>query len=396
MQYDFDQVIDRRGTYAVKWGGAQLFGPNVHFNKDTIPMMIADMDLKCPQPVIDAMHRVADQGMYGYSSHICDPKYNTSLCRWFRDRHGWNIRPGEVLHSHGTFDILAHVALMKTQPGDGVILMNPVYGHFSEDVVKWGRKVAFCHLLYDDEGFYTIDYTKLETLAADPNNMLLIFCNPHNPVGRVWTAEEMAMVAAICEKHGVFVISDEVHCDHLRAGVRFTPYLTACGDKSKAIALVGINKSFNMAGLSCSNAVVQDGALRREILRTYHPPMPTPFAIAGQIAAYTEGDEWMDQVCQYITGNIDWAIDFFRREMPKLKIRRPEGTYFLWLDFRGYGLSDKEIHRRIYVDANVMLQDGTRHDPEEGHCFQRMCVPCARSVLMTACRRIADAFRDVE
>jgi cystathionine beta-lyase len=395
MHYDFDRVIDRHGTYAVKWSGVQLFGPNVHFNQDTIPMMIADMDLPCPQPVIDAMHRVADHGMYGYSSHICDPQYNTSLCRWFLDRHGWKIRPGEVLHSHGTFDALTHVALMKTRPGEGVILMNPVYGHFSQDVVKWGRQAVFCHLLSDNEGYYTIDYAKLEALAADPNNSLLIFCNPHNPVGRVWTAEEIAKVANICEKHSVFVISDEVHCDHLRAGVHFTPYLTACGDKGNAISLVGINKSFNMAGLSCSNAIVQDGALRREILRSYHPPMPTPFAIAGQIAAYTEGDEWMDQVCAYISGNIDWAIDFFRREMPKLKVRRPEGTYFLWLDFRGYGLSDEEIHRRIYIDANVMLQDGTVHDPEEGHCFQRMCVPCARSVLMTACQRIADAFRDL-
>ena len=396
MHYDFDRVIDRHGTYAVKWSGVQLFGPNVHFNQDTIPMMIADMDLPCPQPVIDAMHRVADHGMYGYSSHICDPQYNTSLCRWFLDRHGWKIRPGEVLHSHGTFDALTHVALMKTRPGEGVILMNPVYGHFSQDVVKWGRQAVFCHLLSDNEGYYTIDYAKLEALAADPNNSLLIFCNPHNPVGRVWTAEEIAKVADICEKHSVFVISDEVHCDHLRAGVHFTPYLTACGDKGNAISLVGINKSFNMAGLSCSNAVIQDEDLRREVLENYPMVMPSPFAIAGHIAAYTEGDEWMDQVCAYIDGNIRWALDFFAREMPKVKVGCPEGTYFLWLDFRGYGLSDEEVHKRIYQDANVFLQDGTVHDPEAGHCFQRMCVPCARSVLETACRRIRDAFSDID
>lgn len=394
MNYDFDKVIDRRGTYAVKWDGAAMFGADVHFNDDTIPMMIADMDLKCPQPVIDAMHRVAEQGIYGYSSESCDPQYAASLCRWFRDRHGWQIKPEEVLHSHGTFGALNHVAKMKTRPGDGVILMTPVYGHFSEEIIHWGRRTVYCHLLCDGGGYYTIDYAQLERLAAMESNTLLILCNPHNPVGRVWTEEELAQVSAICDQHGVFVISDEVHCDHLRSGVRFTPYLTVCGHKGNAISLVGINKSFNMAGLSCSNAVVQDEGLRREILKTYHPPMPTPFAIAGQIAAYTQGDEWMDQVCAYITGNIDYALDFFGREMPKLRVCRPEGTYFLWLDFRGYGLTDEEVHRRIYVDANVMLQDGTVHDPERGHCFQRMCVPCARSVLVNACRRIAAAFRD--
>lgn len=395
MNYNFDQVIDRRGTYAVKWDGASFFGSNVHFNEDTIPMMIADMDLPCPQPVVDAMHRVADHRMYGYSSQGCDEEYAASLCRWFQRRHGWAIHPRQVLHSHGTFGALNHVAMMKTQPGDGVILMAPVYGHFSEEIRFWGRQPVYCHLLADEHGYYRIDFELLEAMASNPANSLLILCNPHNPVGRVWTATELSRVAAICERHGVFVISDEVHCDHLRDGVKFTPYLTVCGNKGNAISLVGINKSFNMAGLSCSNAIVQDEQLRQEILRTYHAPMPTPFAIAGQIAAYNHGDEWMDQLCAYISGNIRWAMDFFSKEMPKVKICYPEGTYFLWLDFRGYGLSDEEVHRRIYIEANVMLQDGTVHDPEQGHCFQRMCVPCPRSLLVTACQRIRDAFIDL-
>lgn len=394
MIYDFDKVMNRRNTFAVKWDGLDFFTDPM--NEDTIPMMIADMDLPCPDPVVQAMHRVADNRIYGYSGEKCDSRYADALCRWFRDRHGWKIHPEEVICSHGTFGALTHVALLKTKPGQGVILMNPVYGHFAQDVAKWGRKVVFCHLLADENGYYTVDFEKLEALAADPNNTLLILCNPHNPVGRVWTAEELSRIAAICEQNGVFVISDEVHCDHLRAGVRFTPYLTACGDKGKAISLVGINKSFNMAGLSCSNAVIQDEDLRREVLENYPMVMPSPFAIAGHIAAYTEGDEWMDQVCAYIDGNIRWALDFFAREMPKVKVGCPEGTYFLWLDFRGYGLSDEEVHKRIYQDANVFLQDGTVHDPEAGHCFQRMCVPCARSVLETACRRIRDAFSDID
>ena len=386
MRYDFDTVIDRRGTYSIKWARE---------NPETIPLMVADMDLQSPKPVIDAMHRVADHMMYGYSMHITDPRYCTSLCGWFKRHHGWDIKPEEIISSHGTFGALTHVAHMYAKPGQGIIVMDPVYGHFSQDIAMWGNEVVRCHLINND-GYYTIDFDLLEKQASDPDNTLLIFCNPHNPVGRVWTAEEIRKVSAICEKHGVFVISDEVHCDMLRKGVKYTPFLTACADKGNAICLVGINKSFNMAGLSCSNAIVQDEALKAKIMESYHTPMPTPFAIAGQIAAYEEGDEWMEQVCEYIEGNLDFVIDFFAKEMPWVKIAKPEGTYCLWLDFTASGLSGDEIHDRIYNKANVLLQDGTVHDPIEGHCFQRMCVPCARSVLETACKRIAKEFEDIK
>ena len=385
MRYDFDAVIERRGTYAIKWHRG---------NADTIPLMVADMDLQSPQPVIDAMHRVADHKMYGYSMHVTDPAYFSSLCGWFERRHGWHIEEDQIIPSHGTFGALTHVAHMYAKPGNGIIVMDPVYGHFSQDIVMWGNEPIRCHLI-NDNGYYTINYDLLEQQASDPNNTLLIFCNPHNPVGRVWTAEEIKKVSEICEKHGVFVISDEVHCDHIRKGQHYTPYLTVCADKGNAISMVGINKSFNMAGLACSNAIVQDKALFDKIMESYHMPMLTPFAIAGHIAAFTEGDEWMDQVCAYIEGNIDWAIDFFKKELPKVVIHKPEGTYCLWMDFRAYGLSDEEVHKRIYEDANVLLQDGTVHDPVEGHCFQRMCVPCARSVLMEACQRIVKVFEDV-
>lgn len=399
MKYDFDTVIDRRGTFAMKWELEELGGTfGIHCAKlgpDTIPMMTADMDLQSPEPVIKAMHAVADHRMYGYSTEKADRRYATSLCRWFADRHDWQIQPEEVVSSHGTFGALTHVAHMMAKKGEGIIVMDPVYGHFAQDIEKWGNRVIRCHLL-NNNGYYTINYSLLEEQAADPNTKLLIFCNPHNPVGRVWTAEEIKRVDEICQRNGVFVISDEVHCNHLRKGVRYTPFLKACTDPSNAVCLVGINKSFNMAGLSCSNAIIQDKALRERVLAEYPFYMPSPFAIAGQIVAYSEGDEWMDQVCAYIEGNIDFALAFFAENMPKLKIWKPEGTYCLCMDFRDYGLTDEEVHRHIYDEANVLLQDGTVHDPLEGRCFQRMCLPCARSVLETACRRIADAFRDVE
>lgn len=399
MKYDFDKVIDRHGTYSSKWDGIENMKnrvKNVKIDENTIPMMVADMDLQSPQPVIDAMHRVSDFMMYGYTSVAAEPKYAESLCRWFKDRHDWEVKPEEITCSHGTFGALEHAVKLFSNEGDGVIVMRPVYGHFSSAIeTEWNRKAVSNHLI-NNNGYYTIDFEDLEKKCADQNNKVLIFCSPANPVGRVWTEEELKKVHEITSKHGVFVISDEVHCDHLRKGVKHIPFLKACEDKSNALVLVGINKSFNMAGLSCSNAIIQDEALKEKFLKGYPRVMPTAFAVAGQIAAYTEGDEWMDQVCEYIEGNIDWAIDFFKQNMPKVKVHKPEGTYCLWLDFSDYGLSGEEVHNRIYIDANVLLQDGTVHDPEEGQCFQRMCLPCARSVLKEACERIAKAFEDVK
>lgn len=296
--------------------------------------------------------------------------------------------------SLGTFGALEHGVKLFSAEGDGVIIMRPVYGHFTDAIEnEWHRKAISNHLLCDENGYYTINFDDLEAKCADPHNKVLIFCSPANPVGRVWTIAEIRQVAEICRKHHVFLISDEVHCDHLRRGVTHYPLLSVIEDKSNAMAIVGVNKSFNMAGLSCSNAVIQDETLRRKFLKEYPHPLASPFAIAGQIAAYSHGEEWMKQVCDYIEGNIDWVIAYFQKELPAVKIRKPEGTYCLWLDFRDCGLTDEEIHRRIYEEAQVILQDGIVHDPEKGRCFQRMCVPCPRSLLQTACRRMAKALQ---
>lgn len=394
MKYDFDRIVPRKGTYSEKWDAVSSVFPEA--NEDSISMFVADMDLPSPQPVIDAMHRVADFQIYGYTSPDTDPEFKNSFCRWFQRHHGWEVRPEEVIVSQGTFGALEHCVRTFSDEGDGVIIMRPVYGHFTDAIEnEWDRKAVSNHLLRDEKGYYTIDYADLEQKCSNPNNKILIFCSPANPVGRVWTKEELRKVEEICERNHVLIISDEVHCDHLRKGITHYPFLSVAKNKKNIITLAGMNKSFNMAGLSCSNAVIQDESLRKKFLARYVLPWPSAFAVAGQIAAYNEGDEWMEQVCEYIEGNIDFAIDFFQKELPEVVICRPEGTYCLWLDFRGYGLSDREIHQRIYEKANVILQDGIIHDPDEGEGFQRMCVPCPRPLLKKACRRIADAFKDV-
>lgn len=394
MQYNFDEVVNRYGTYSMKWDGVTGLVPGLRGK--FIPMMIADMDFKTAQPVIDAMHRVADFGMFGYTADWAEPAYAQAVTGWFSRRFGWQFSPQDVIYSNGTIEALNCAVQTFSNVGDGVILCRPVYGHFTQAIEdECHRKVVDCHLRNDGSGYYTMDYEDLEKKCADPRNRIFVLCSPHNPTGRVWTPEELRRAAQICQKHHVLLISDEVHCDIVRAGVRHYPLPTVVEDHSNIITLTAVNKTFNLAGLQCSNAIITDPFLRERFKNAFGMRCPTPFAIAALIAAYNEGEEWLEQANAYIDDNLDFALDFLQQHLPWVKAWRPEGTYVLWLDLSASGLSDAEIHARIYDQALVMLQDGTDHDPEKGQCWQRMCMPCARSVLQEALERIADVFQDV-
>ena len=393
MIYDFDKVIDRRNTFAVKWDGINFFTDPM--NEDTIPMMIADMDLPCPEPVVQAMHRVADNRIYGYSGENCNSRYADALCRWFRDRHGWQIKPEEVISSHGTFGALTHVALMKTKPGQGVILMNPVYGHFSQDVAKWGREVVFCHLLSDEIGYYTIDFAKLEALAADPNNTLLILCNPHNPVGRVWTKEELAKIGSICKKHGVLVISDEIHCDFAFPDHPHTPFVKACPEmQDRTVICTAPSKSFNLAGLQVSNIFVPGRELYAKVkgemeVISYDSPNMLG-AIACQ-AAYEGGEAWLDACKAYMRENLEFVRTFLAEHLPAIKLVEPEGTYFAWLDCSGLGMTKEELDDVIINKAKLWLDSGAIFG-EVAAQFQRVVLACPRATLEEAMHRLEKAI----
>jgi cystathionine beta-lyase len=253
------------------------------------------------------------------------------------------------------------------------------------------RRVVSNHLL-NDNGYYRIDWDDFEKKCAVPTNRAFILCSPANPIGRVWTPEELKRMADICRRNQVLFIADEIHSDIIRQGISHTPIIKAADDLSNIILIIGINKSFNVAGLHCSNTVIPDKNLREIFNKQFGMRMPTPFAMAAVMAAYEESEDWLDELNLYLDGNIDLTLDFFHKNMPKVKVWRPEGTYMLWLDFGAYGLSGDEVHRKIYVDANVMLQDGLGHDPEEGTQFQRMCVALSRPMLEKALKRIAAAF----
>ena len=395
MIYDFDKVIDRSGTYSFKYDVTKIFWPDTPDNCS--PMSLADMDFVCPQPIVDAMHKVADFNLYAYTSAFAAPGMGMAICRWWKDKYNAIIDPTYIKYVGSVMDGIATVLETFSNVGDGVIVQRPVYSNFTGTTeYRCHRCIVDNHLINNGNGYYTMDFEDLEKRCSDPNNRVMILCSPANPVGRVWTKEELAKVCEITKKHNVLLVCDEIHADIRRKGVEFASIFNATDDYSNIIEFGGINKTFNCAGLHDAFAIIPDSFLRSRFDKATGMKSPTPFGIAAIEAGYTEGDEWLEQVNEYIDGNIDWVIDFLHREMPWVKCYKPEGTYILWIDFSACGLDDDEIHERIFIKAAVRAGDGKGYDPTITNAVQRFCIPFPRSVVIEAFERIAAAFADVK
>lgn len=395
-KYDFDKVVDRTKFFSAKWSlgqGLIDMGYTERFDENTISVFTADMDFECPDSMKEACHKVADHNVYGYcwlTPENCD--YYPAVMNWFKTKRDWEFTPDEITYVPSTIDAIKFAIECLTKEGDGVMINRPIYTPFSSTITKTKRKVVNSQLV-NDEGYYTVDFEDFEKKAADENTTAFILCNPHNPTGRVWSVEELRKMITICRKYNVIVIADEIHGDLCRMDVEFHPVVKACGPEG-IVAMTSLNKTFNMAGLQAANVVIQDEKLNR-IYRDYVGfIMPNIFTIAAVIAAYREGDEWLTQVREYLDGTVDWVIDFLKERMPKVKCHRPEGTYIMWMDFREYGLTAEEIHQKIYIDANIVLEGGREFDPEYGAGFERICIPTRRSLIQEAFERIAKEFEN--
>ncbi len=396
MKYDFDTPINRRNTYAMKWDGGELikeFGLTERYDEDTIPLFTADMDFQVAEPVVEALRRTVDHQIFGYT--ITPPAYYEAIQKWFSDKYGWEINKEEIIYAPGTVHSLNIAVKAFSEKGDGVIIQRPVYPPFTSAIEGNGRTVKNNMLERDEAGHYHIDFDDFEKLAKEDDTTMFIMCNPHNPTGNIFREDDLARLSDICRENGVTIIADEIHGDLIRLGETFTPIVKAASHTDHIVTLTAINKTFNLAGLHCTNVVITDEELRKQFQEEQGMSLPSPFTVSALIAAYTEGDEWLHQVREYIDGNIDFVIDFLSREMPKVKVERPAGTYVLWMDFSGYGITPEEVHDRIYNRANVLLEDGKMFG-EEGNDFQRICVPSPRSVLEEALNRIAKEFRDLD
>ena len=396
MKYNFDEIVNRRNTGSFKWDAGKLLmemGFTERYDEKTLPLFTADMDFAVPPAVAEAMHRTAGQRIYGYT--IPPVEYYEAIINWFRRRHDWEIKPEEIVYSPGTVNAISAAVRAFTEPGGGVIIQRPVYFPFTTVIENNGRKVANSQMLVDDEGYYVPDLTDFERKAEQPENNLFILCNPHNPSGRIFTNEDLQAMAAICKKNDIVIIADEIHGDLIRCDAVFTPMVKAASETDHIITCTAINKTFNVAGLHASNIVAPNPRLRAAYQKALGFQMPTPFTYNAVIAAYNEGEEWLEQLKQYLDVTIDWVTAFCRENLPKMKFVRPEGTYVFWMDFRGYEISAEEIRRRIYVEANVLLEGGLMYDPDRGAGFERICLASPRPVIKEAFKRIAAQFEDL-
>jgi len=394
MRYNFDEIIERKGTNSIKWDAGDMikkYGITQRFDEDSIPLFVADMDFACPQPVVEALRDRVDQRIFGYTTHSTDHTYFEAIVQWFERRQQWSIDPGSIVYSPGTVHALSIAVRAFTNPGDGVIIQRPVYSPFTT-VIKGNNRVVVNNELINTNGYYTIDFRDLEEKAKHPYTRLMFLCSPHNPVGRIWKPEELERVVDICIEHDVILISDEIHGDLIRCDETFYPVANISKDE-RIIVCTAINKTFNLAGLHCSNIVINDALLRKKYQHELGMQTPSPFAISALIAAYTKGEEWLDQLKEYIDGNFEFLEQFISEHMPEIKFRVAEGTYIGWLDFSNYNLSPAEVHDRIYNKANVILEDGRRFG-EKSADFQRICLPSPKVLIKTAMERIYQQFKN--
>lgn len=396
MKYNFDEVINRRNTYSMKWDGGEFlkeFGLTERYDEDTIPLFTADMDLPIPQPMIDALHKTVDHRIFGYS--IFPNEYFEAIQHWFKKRHAWDIKKEEIVFSPGTVHAVNVAVRALTKPGDGIIIQRPVYPPFTSGVEGNGRVVRNNALKYDEDGYYTIDFDDFEAKAKEENTTMFILCNPHNPTGRIFKEAELKRLSDICAANGVVIVADEIHGDLIRLDQTFTPIVKVADTTDHIVTCTAINKTFNVAGLHCTNVIITNPELRKKYSQAMGMNLPSPFMVSALIAAYHEGEEWLEQLQEYIDGTMEWVVNFLAENMPKVKVRIPEGTYVMWMDFSSYGISPKEVHDRIYNKANVVLEDGKMFG-EEGLPFQRICIPSPRPIIKEAFERIAKEFEDLK
>jgi cysteine-S-conjugate beta-lyase len=385
MKYDFDEVIERRNTSSVKWdlGDEQL-----------LPLWVADMDFKAPAPVVKALKNRAEHGIYGYS--ISGDGYFDAMCRWWKNRHSWDINKSWIHFSPGVVPGINLLLKTFTVPGDKVIIQVPVYHPFYSAVRNNNCELVENPLIFDGER-YLMDYEDLEKKASDPKVKLLILCSPHNPVGRVWTKEELSRLGEICLKHNVLVIADEIHCDLVYKEYTHTPFASISEEfLNNTITCVAPSKTFNIAGLQASAVIIADqdkASAYKQTLSSLGLPGPNVFAIEAVKAAYNEGDEWLDQLMEYLKGNFNFLNNYVEENLPMLKVLNSEGTYLVWVNCSGLGMSSKELHKFFIKEARVWFNEGSMFGMS-GEDYVRINIACPRSILAAALARIKKAVNE--
>ncbi|WP_248930258.1 MalY/PatB family protein [Paenibacillus hamazuiensis] len=386
MKYNFDEIIDRTGTASYKWDQSEkLFG-----RADVLPLWVADMDFKPPQEVVEAINRRAQQGIYGYT--IRTDSYYEAVKGWLSRRHGWSIENDWVTSSPGVVPALSLIVQAFTEPGDKVILQSPVYYPFY-DVIKMNGREVVDNALREENGRFVIDFELLEKQAAEGAKLLLL-CTPHNPGGRVWTREELTRVGEICVRHGLLVVADEIHHDLVYRGHKHVPFASISDAFAQiSFTCIATSKTFNLAGLQAASVIIPNERLRRkynQALKTLSLHMESYFGLTAVESSYTYGEEWLEQLIDYLQGNLDYLLSFMHERLPQVRVMKPEGTYLVWMDCRAISEDPKVLKQLMFEKAGVAFSEGSVFG-KQGVGYLRVNIACPRSILAEALERFADA-----
>lgn len=384
MKYDFDKTIDRRATNSYKWDSAP---------GGVLPMWVADMDFRTAPAIIDALQKRVAHGIFGYT-RVLDAYYD-AVTSWFSRRHGWDIDREWIIYTSGVVPAVSAVIKALTVPGDKVIVQTPVYNCFFSSIRNNGCEIV-SNPLRRTADTYEMDFDALERCAADPRAKVMLLCNPHNPAGRVWTPDELTRLGNICLRNGVTVVADEIHCELVYQGFKYTPFASLSDAfLHRSVTCVSPSKAFNIAGLQIANIVAFDNDLRSRIDKAININEVcdvNPFGVAATIAAYNEGEEWLNQLVDYLHGNYEAMAEFCRRELPEFPITRLEGTYLVWMDCSSLGMPSDALEHALLEDARLWLNAGTMYGAE-GEGYMRWNIACPRSVMLDGLNRFLNFVR---
>ena len=393
MKFNFNEKVDRSKNHAAKWeemGGK--FGSN-----DLLPMWIADMDIKTAPEIVEVIKEKAEQAIFGYVYRPAS--YYETAAAWCEKRFGYKIDPKTLIHSPGVVPSMNMLVKMLTKEDEKVLIQIPVYPPFAASVKTGKRTLVTNELIKDENGYYTIDFEDLEKKLSDEKVTLMILCNPHNPVGRVWKKEELQKIGNLCVKYNVRILADEIWRDLVLPGYSHTPIASLSREiENITITCFSPTKTFNIAGLQASFAVFP----REEEWKAFDNELGemdikrnNPFSLVGFEAAYNHGEEWLSELLAHLDGNAQYVVDFVKERLPEIKTVKPEGTYLMWLDFNGLNITPEEITDMLIKDAKVAMNDGASFGAN-GKGFARMNIACPRYMVEDAMARIEKAVKNLK
>lgn len=390
MTYNFDEVIDRKGTNCLKYDFAVERG----YPEGVLPFWVADMDFRTAPPVIEELERRVQHGIFGYTDPGAD--YRAAVWNWMKTQHDWMPAVGSLTITPGVVFALGMAVQSFTAPGDAVLIQQPVYYPFSSIILGNDRQLVNSPLVLKD-GHYEIDFVDFEQKITSKNVKLFLLCNPHNPAGRVYTRDELQKMATICLQHGITIVADEIHNDFIRKGYEHTVLASLGNDIAQhVVTCTAPSKTFNLAGLQISNIFIENESMRQKFRATIdHAGYSQPNALgmfAAQ-AAYEKGLPWLEALRDYLEQNYQKTKAFLAQHLPKVTLIEPEGTYLLWLDFRAYGLSAKELDHLIVHEANLWLDSGHIFG-KDGEGFERLNIACPWATLEQGLKQLARTFKN--